>query len=163
MSDGPKTFLESGRLWPWFIALLLVATAGGQFVMVYAATHDPTFAVEPDYYKKAVAWDTTMVRERENLRLGWQAAGSMARTDAGAEVRIALTDSTGSPVAGAEVRVMAIHNLDGSHPVAIVLRESGPAYRGVLPDARRGLWELRLDVVRGTIHFTPSLRVDFPP
>lgn len=163
MNTVPKTLLESGRLWPWFIAALLVATAGGQFVMAYAATHDPTFAVEPDYYRKAVAWDTTMLRERENLRLGWQATGSMARSGAGATVRVALNDSNGSPVSGAVVRVLAIHNLDGSHPVAIVLRESGPAYTGDLPGAHRGLWELRVDVVRGTSHFTPSLRVDFSP
>ena len=163
MNGVPKTLLESGRLWPWFIAALLVATAGGQFVMAYAATHDPTFAVEPDYYRKAVAWDTTMLRERENLKLGWRAHGSMVRSGAGAEVRIAVTDSTGSPVAGADVRVVAIHNLDSGHRLAITLRESGLAYIGDLPGAHRGLWELRVDVVRGTGHFTPSLRVDFSP
>ena len=49
-----------GWWWPWFVVALLVATAGGQGIMLYAATHDPTFAIEPDYYQKAVAFDTTI-------------------------------------------------------------------------------------------------------
>ena len=50
--------MKKGWYWPWFIGVLLVATAGGQGVMLYAATHDSTFALEPDYYKRAVAFDT---------------------------------------------------------------------------------------------------------
>lgn len=163
MSNPPRTLLESGRLWPWFIAALLVATAAGQGVMLYAATHDPTFAVEPDYYTKAVAWDTTMLRERENIRLGWHADGSMSAAVSGAALRIAITDSAGAPVYGAQVRVTAIHNLDSRHPATIAMTESGAAYTGDLPGAHRGLWELRVDAVRGSSHFTPSLRVDFTP
>ena len=67
-----------GWWWPWFVVALLVATAGGQGIMLYAATHDPTFAIEPDYYQKAVAFDTTIQQERGNLALGWTATARAA-------------------------------------------------------------------------------------
>ena len=72
-----------GWWWPWFVVALLVATAGGQGIMLYAATHDPTFAIEPDYYQKAVAFDTTIQQERGNLALGWTATARAAATQYG--------------------------------------------------------------------------------
>jgi nitrogen fixation protein FixH len=161
-SRAPKG-RTAGWWWPWFIAALLVATAGGQAIMLYAATHDPTFAIEPDYYAKAVAYDTTIMRGRENIRLGWRASGAMTASDGGASVRIAVIDSAGLPVTGARISAVAIHNLDGSHPIPVPLTEAGGGYVGRIDHAHRGLWEIRLDAVRGADHFTPSLRVDFTP
>ena len=108
---------QSGWWWPWFVVALLVATAAGQGIMYYEATHDPTFAIEPDYYNKAVAYDSAMLRERETIALGWHPIGTMtAASPTDAAVRVVLTDSLGLPVVGARVRGSAIHNLDGSHP-----------------------------------------------
>jgi len=154
---------SAGWWWPWFIGALLVATAGGQGIMLYAATHDPTFAIEPDYYAKAVAFDTTILRDRENIQLGWRAAGTMTTSGSAAALRVTLTDSAGTPISGARVRAVAIHNLDGSHPLSVALAESGAAYSGLIPGAHRGLWEIRVDAVLGTSHFTPSIRVDYSP
>jgi len=154
----------AGWWWPWLIGALLVATAGGQAIMLYAATHDPTFAIEPDYYKKAVAWDTTMLHDRENARIGWRATGSMTTASgSNAAIRVVVTDSTGTPVTGAAVRALMIHNLDSAHPLTVELRESGSAYAAEVAHPRRGLWEIRLDAVRGSTHFTPSFRLDYTP
>ena len=164
-SDPATGRRQAGWWWPWFIVALLIATAAGQGIMYYEATHDPTFAIEPDYYSKAVAYDTAIVRARENVALGWRPVGVMtAASPSDAAVRVVLTDSLGLPVIGARVRGSAIHNLDGSHPVAVQFTDAGGgAYVATMAGARRGLWEFRLDAVRENSHFTPSLRVDYSP
>ena len=169
MTDDVRT-PRPGRLpgwwWPRVIVAIFVATACGQAILIYSATHDPTFAIEPDYYRKAVAWDTTMRREGESLALGWRAAAAMT-TDAahGAAVRVVVTDSAGAPVRGALVRGLAIHNLDSSHPVALAFADSGDAYVARIAPAElhRGLWELRIDADRAGSRFMQSLRVDYAP
>ncbi len=58
-----------------YIALVLgllgfsVATC---VVLIGYATHDPTFAVEKNYYQKAVAFDQIRAEEVASDRLGWK-------------------------------------------------------------------------------------------
>ncbi len=40
-------------------------------VVVYVATSDPSYAVEDDYYQKAVAWDEKRAQDRTERRSGW--------------------------------------------------------------------------------------------
>lgn len=155
---------RSGRLWPWFVVVLLVGTAGAQGVLLYAATHDRAFAIEPDYYTKAVAWDSAMSRARENVTLAWTARAELVRTATGdATLHITLRDSLGAPVRGAAVRVVALHNLEAARPTSASLteRDSG-AYVATLPSARPGLWELRIDAHSAGHRFTPVLRAELP-
>jgi nitrogen fixation protein FixH len=156
--------MKKGWYWPWLIIALLVATAAGQGVMLYAATHDATFSLEPDYYRKAVAWDTVMQQERANRALGWHASAVVGTSDAtGRDVAISLAGGDGRPVHGARVRVTAIHNLDGDHHIARTLVGGADGrYTGHLPLVHDGLWELRVSAMRGRDQFTTSLRVDAP-
>ena len=156
--------MKKGWYWPWLIVALLAATAAGQGVMLYAATHDPTMAIEPDYYRKAVNWDSQMAQDASNLALGWtaQARVGAVGTD-GADVVVRLADAAGAPVAGALVRVTAIHNLDGArHVEGTLVQGAAGSYAARLPLHRAGLWELRVDAVRGSERFTASLRVEAP-
>ena len=43
--------------WPLLLALVLVGQAGGVIAMVVVSGRDASFAIEPDYYEKALAWD----------------------------------------------------------------------------------------------------------
>lgn len=154
----------AGWWWPWFVVALLAATAGGQGVMLYAATHDPTFAIEPDYYQKAVDFDSTMQMERGNLALGWIATARGAASHDSIVVHVTLADRAGAPVAGARVAGVAIHNLDGgTHLPATFVELGGGAYEARIATPRRGLWELRLDATRAGERFTPTLRMDVAP
>ena len=159
---------QAGWIWPWLVGALLVCTAGGQAIMLYAATHDPTFAIEPDYYNRAVAWDTTMANDRATIALGWKASAAMSSavgpgSTIDATVHVAVVDRDGTPVRGARVRATAVHNLDGSHQTSVSFVADGDTYVATMVGARRGLWELRLDVTRDDAHFTPLLRLDYPP
>ena len=154
--------MKKGWYWPWFIGILLGATAGGQGVMLYAATHDSTFSLEPDYYKKAVAFDTVIKQERENIHLGWTARATIGPlVDGTRDVAIVLTDSSAQRITDAHVRVTAIHNLDGDLHVsqALIVRDDG-RFTARMPLRRAGLLELRVDAMRGHERFTPSVRVD---
>ncbi len=154
--------MKKGWYWPWIIIALLVATAAGQGVMLYAATHDSTFSLEPDYYKKAVAFDTVMAQERENATLGWTASATIGANLQGTrEVTLTLTDAAGARITDAHVRVTAIHNLEGDRHVTqgLTVRDDG-RFTARLPIPRAGMWELRIDAMRGRERYTNSLRVD---
>lgn len=154
----------AGWWWPWLIVSLLVATAAGQAIIWYQATHDPTFAIEPDYYNKAVAWDSAMARQRENIALGWTATAEAASGAGNAMTLVVrLRDRDGNPLPGARVQAVAVSNLDASHPVSLALAESDGAYRGAVAAAQPGIWEIRLDARARGARFTPALRVEHAP
>jgi nitrogen fixation protein FixH len=152
----------TGRFWPWFIGALLLATAAAQGVMLYAATHDPTFSVEPDYYAKAIAWDSTMASERESSRLGWHAEADIASTVGGdGKVSVTLADSAGAPVAGATVAVVLVSNLDAEHPRHVSLAAAGAGrYEGAVSGLRRGIVDVRVAATAGPSRFQAVIRKD---
>ena len=63
---------------------LLVAWAGANIAFVVITSRDASFAVEPNYYAKALAWDQTMAQQARNEALGWsvsaQSSGRTGRT-----------------------------------------------------------------------------------
>jgi hypothetical protein len=154
--------MNKGWYWPWIVIALLVATAAGQGVILYAATHDRAMAIEPDYYRKAVAWDAQMALDSAGRRLGWTAAAAIGAVDeSGADVTVRLADSAGAPLPRARLRVTAIHNLDGArHVEGTLVERADGSYAARLPLHRAGLWEVRVDALRGRDHFTTSLRTD---
>ena len=149
---------SAARFWISFIVILLTGTAAAQGIMLYDATHDPTFSIVPDYYQKAVAWDTTMARDRANEALGWHAAVAI---DADGTVHVALTDRGGLPLAGVALTGVARHNLDGDHLTPLAFADAGPgAFVAPLASARRGAWEVQVTAVRGDDRFVTSVRAE---
>jgi nitrogen fixation protein FixH len=148
--------------------LLLGATLVGWAVMVSLALNDPSFAVEPDYYQKALAWEAHQAQERENERLGWQAraqAKAVPGWPGQRELTVELTDRTGR-LSGASVSLAAFHNARASTIIESALTEKAEgAYSARLPMRLPGEWELRLTAIRGDERFTQVLRatVDAAP
>ena len=54
--------MKRGWGWPVFLVGLLVAGVGVNLVLLVAATGDPSFAVERDYYRKGMEWDRTLAQ-----------------------------------------------------------------------------------------------------
>ncbi len=151
------------KIWPALIIGVLATGAGGTIVMARIAAADPHAAIEPDYYKKAVAWDSTMAQERRNAALAWQLAPALPALGGNARSPLALTvtDAAGQPVAGAVVHVEAMAVAHADTTVAATLVEDQPGhYVAPVPIRRAGLWELRVKVVRGADAFTADLRLD---
>lgn len=159
-----------GLAWPIGLAVILAISVGANMFVFHLASDDPSFAVEPDYYRKAVQWDDELAQRRRNAELGWRAAATLAAAREGAaggdatELRVRLTDSAGAPLDGAAVSVEALA-IDRASQVATftLAAASDPAggvYSAMLPAARAGRWELRLVATRGGERFTAVERLE---
>jgi nitrogen fixation protein FixH len=153
--------IAEARRWPIIIVAVLVAQMGFGIWMARVAGGDPHYAVEPDYYARAVNWDSTMAQSRRDRALGWNAAATLIRTSAhGAALQIALVDSLGVALQVDSVHVEALAVAHASAIHRLTLTPDGPAYGATIGDAGTGLWELRLRAVRGPDVFTAKLRTE---
>lgn len=154
--------MKRGAWWPIGVAAILATTVGVNVWVAVIAGSDPSFSVEPNYYAKAIAWDSTMAQERENQRLGWRIEPRLGEISAARDARldVVLLDSTGAPIRDATVRVAAFFNARASHIVDATLQPNATDYTTQLPMTHAGDWELRFDVRRGKEHFTNTTRIE---
>lgn len=154
--------MKRGSLWPIGIALVLGLTVAANAALYYVAGDDPSFAVEPDYYAKAIAWDSTMAQTRRNQALGWHLDPALAAfsPENGARLSVTLTDAQGKPISGAVVKVAALFNARAGTVFESTLAPTDGGYATRLAVTHRGQWELRFDVTRGTDRFTSTSRLD---
>ena len=155
-----------GRLWPVALVAVLALTVCANVAMWIVAADPNGSTVEPDYYRKALAWDRAQAQGAANRALGWQASarfGKGAGTASPSALEVTLVDAAGRPLEDARVGVIAIHNALAATPVALTLARASPgvyAGRAVFP--REGQWELRLTVRREQETFTAELHADAP-
>ena len=155
--------MKRGLGWPIGISLVLAITVGANLLLLRIATEPNAYATEPDYYRKAVAWDSTAAAERASAATGWTCDAAFVPHGRTVELTVRLADASGAPVDGAALHVTAIHNLAAATPSELAgLPRGGGAYVANLPVARAGLWELRVAAVRGSAHFTADLRREAP-
>jgi nitrogen fixation protein FixH len=149
--------------WPIGIALLLTVFVTVNLMMMRVAGADPSFAVEPDYYRKAVEFDSTMAIDRRSAALGWTATSAITRGPDGSTLTVTLVDGAGQPVRGASVAgsVRFVARANDVHEVS--LREPAPGRYSAPVDARHaGQWEVRIDAKRGASRFVASMRAEAP-
>jgi hypothetical protein len=148
--------MKAAALWPLALAAVLGITVVANVVLLLKAGADGT-AVEPDYYRKAVAWDSVMAQARHNARLAWHVGGRLERDGA---LAIDLVDAGGEPLAGALVRVegFAVAHAGGPAHADLAPAAQPGRYAGRLPAPRPGLHEVRVSVSRDGERFTAALR-----
>lgn len=154
--------MKRGLGWPIAVTVILGATVAVNVWVAVIANDDPSFAVEHDYYRKAVEWDSTMAQARENARLGWRIEprlGPIGRKD-GSALSVTLTDGSGAPIRDAKIDVTAFFNARADSVLRAELRDSGSSYDTRLPIRHAGAWELRFEVRRGRDRFTNTARID---
>jgi nitrogen fixation protein FixH len=158
--------MQKGWYWPFLLGGLLAAGVGANLYFLARAVSDPSFAVEPDYYEKAVAWDAHQTQARNNVELGWSVVLEVAPADIAtgrARVIAKLTGRDGRPVAGASVELEAFHNARAADRLSATLVETaGHDYAADLPVVRPGLWEFRIAARRASETFTAVLDQDAP-
>jgi nitrogen fixation protein FixH len=158
--------MKPGMAWPIGITTILATTIAANLWVMRIANNDPAFAIEPDYYRKAVQFDSTMADARRTLALGWGVSAALGAIDDGAHATLTVTlrDSTAAPLRGAHVSAMARFNARANDSVSVVLRETSPGtYHGALLVAHAGEWEVRIDATRGAAHYTHVARVTATP
>ena len=155
--------MKRGAWWPIAMTAVLATTVAANVWVAIIASDDPSFAIEPDYYKKAVAWDSTLAQARQNATLRWLLVPTLGPIAAAGGMRLSatLTDSAGAPISGAVVRVAAMPVARADQVHEATLTASGAGEYGAQLDARvPGQWELRFDVRAGPTHFTNVARVE---
>ena len=148
--------IKPGVLWPAVIAGALTLHVVGSLAMVYFATSNESFAVEPDYYQKALAWDDKRAQDRHNVELGWKLEFTVEPAAPGHDPKISvdLVDADGSPLNHAQVSLTAFFNARADDRLTADLMAVDEHYETNLPMRRDGLWEFRFTVTRGEELFT---------
>ncbi|MEO7360637.1 MAG: FixH family protein [Gemmatimonadaceae bacterium] len=161
--------MKPGMGWPIGIACILATTVIGNLVVMRIANDDPSFAIESNYYQKAVAFDSTMDLERKSEKLGWTANAAFESDVAATRVLITLRDAQQQPVTGATVAVDAVFNARANDVVHADLRETEPGvYAAPMAVTFAGEWELRVNARHvnehgDTSHYASSTRVTATP
>jgi nitrogen fixation protein FixH len=157
--------MNARHAWPIAVVAVLAITVAANVAVFWVAGDPDAAAVEPDYYAKALRWDSTLVAREASDGLGWRADVALARTDGGdggAAVIVRLRDAAGAPLEDAAVRVEAIHNRHAAHPVRMTLAPAPllgrGAYAARAPLDARGMWEIRLAARRGADVFVDDVR-----
>jgi hypothetical protein len=150
------------RFWALLPALLLGCMLLGLGTLAHIAIDDPHFALEPNYYDKAVHWDRARAEQSASRALGLHVALSQPNgiaADGSAELELRVQNPSGDAFASATVELEAFPNAFASRVQRITLREVGPGlYRGKLERAVPGVWELRIAVTRGADRYQEVLR-----
>jgi nitrogen fixation protein FixH len=155
--------VKPAALWPLAVIGVLAVTVGANVWLIQVAREPNGAVIEPDYYRRAVAWDSLAARQGRSDALGWRADAALSAAGGGMHVRATLVDSLGAPIAGCAVAVVAVHNLAAATPVRVTLAETAPGvYEADAALGRPGMWELRLTATRGADVFLASLRRDAP-
>ncbi len=140
-------------LWPGGIIALLCLHTVGMLVVVFIATRDPSFSVEPNSYRKAVAWDSSRARSQASDQLGWTASIKAQRdVDPLGRRRVTceLKDKQGLPVVAATVRLEVFHHARAADRQQVTLTpEDHGVYSALVPMKRTGTWEIRVSAQRG--------------
>jgi len=144
--------------WPAVIIGALALHVVVSLVTVWVATSNPSYAVEENYYQKAIHWDDKRAQDGRNIALGWKIAFDVVRSETAgqpATLELRLTDRSENPLPAAGVAVEAFHNTRAGE----ILRArmvTGHDGRCSAPLAvhRTGVWEFRFVVERGADRFT---------
>ncbi|MFG0275425.1 MAG: FixH family protein [Phycisphaerales bacterium] len=158
---------RQGAFW---IGLVLALFGAHMFVaaaLMYFAHSDPAFAVVPDYYDKALAWDETKRQEAASDALGWRIL-LVAGPDSGPvqerDLTLTLVDEAGETIDDASVTVEAFHVARSRDVASLEFARTGPGLyttRARLP--KYGIWEFRIDALRGDSRFVRAVRVELRP
>jgi nitrogen fixation protein FixH len=164
MTTPERSLFRRGAVWAWVPALLLGSMLLGLGVLAYLAIDDPHFALEANYYDKAVHWDRTQREARDSAALGLQLMipkALVVAADGTVEVELRVNDRQQVPLSGAVVELEAFANAYASQIERVPLREASPGvYRGRFKARARGLWELRFEIATPSSRFRQSLRRD---
>ena len=153
--------MKGDKRWPIGITVTLTVFVIANLLLMRIAGADPSFAVEPDYYRKAVTFDSTMDAERASVALGWTASSVLSPNDAGAMLTVTLVDGHGAPVSDATVTISARFVARANDVLTASLNEVAPGrYSATIGARHAGQWEIRVNATRNTEHFFASTRAE---
>lgn len=154
-TDEPKQFSP----WPFIVVGLLVANAALAFFALYMSRSDGGAQVIPDYYSRAVAWDSVAASQRATSSSGLTLRVTEAhRADS---IVFVVTDASGMPVADVSgtVTIRRPHLTEAigqfevnGNPFSVAARFPGA-----------GLFDAAADLTVSGVEFEPQIRFERRP
>lgn len=150
-------------IWPWLVVSLL---SGHTLLIVTAVTlavRDPSFAVVPDYYDKAVDYDHYKADLQASAELGWTLTikpGSIVDEHGQRLVTADVLDRDGQPLAGLDVQLSVIFLGGGQPQRSAVLQPTGQGYMAAIEMPHSGAYSYDLSAKREAQHFVQSGEID---
>lgn len=154
---------RAGRRWIAFIACLFLAQVAAVVLMIWIATSDRSFALEPDYYQKAVQWDALSQMQRDSDRLGWNLELLLEPRDerGNRPTILRILDADQQPVNDAAVQAEWFHHARARDRRTTAFEPVGDGlYRAALRYERSGLYEFRVHAIRGEQNFLRTVQRD---
>ncbi len=145
-----NTARPAGRTWVWPTAVvgILLGSIVICAVTVVLALSDSNFAVEDDYYGRALAWDESRESEARVESLRWTIGVTLTGREPPLDRRRLLVEirgDDGAPVEVAGLRANLFHRARSEDRHEIVLAPVGDArYSATVIGGMPGLWRLRL-------------------
>lgn len=134
--------------WAWIAVALLVTHTSAMIAAVVIAVEDPSFTTVPDYYQRAVDWDSTQARRAASGALGWES--TVTASALGDRLVVVLTDREGRSVTGAVGAVSAYHHAATKEIRTVPFEERGDGvYFATLDVGRVGAWQVTVEAERG--------------
>jgi nitrogen fixation protein FixH len=140
------------QIWPWALALVLVAFGLVQATLIVLASWGFEGPDDPNYYRHGLEYSSEVQRARRQEQLGWRLdtnLPSTLRADAAFLLEVRLRDREGRGLEGAHLTVKlgrpATRRQDQETPLEAV---GGGLYRGQIRPGP-GTWDLTLVARRG--------------
>ncbi|TWT51239.1 FixH [Rubripirellula amarantea] len=131
--------------WGGVVVGFLTFTLCLGFAAITLATQDPSVAIVPDYYQKALDWDKTEKLRRDSEALGWVVQASVGSDGT---LHIDLRNADGLPIKLRSGTVEIFRHARANH---VVTRNVTASSSGTISIAdvvtHNGLWTFRLDLL----------------
>lgn len=149
---------------------VVLGLLGGHMVFIFTAiaigTGDPSFAVVPDYYQKAVDYDEKKALLAQSEKLGWSvdvSASDSADATGQRELIVQIRDAQGKPVGDRVVSIEGYHRARAGEPVSMQCVEVLPGqYVGKARMSREGFWQFTIDARGDGARFVGEIQQFLP-
>ncbi len=130
------------QFWPWVLLLLPATAVVAGLATVWIAVQAPDAGVVDDYYRKGLAINQDLARERRAAELGLRARLAPVDGDGGIELRLQARERLTQPA----LRLRLVHPTVAARDRELVLaRVADGVYRGRIDPWPPGRWLLRLE------------------
>lgn len=147
------------QFWPWFLIALPATAVIASIATVIIAMKNPDGLVVDDYYKKGLAINQTLARDRHARFLGLRAEGGIGP---GGQVELVLQGK--QPLAAQHLRLSLLHptRANQDQVIGLKLSETSPArfYGAFESVPGAGNWHVLLEPESG--HWRLTGRMEWP-
>jgi nitrogen fixation protein FixH len=156
--------MDAGTRWKAGVIGSLTGVVALYVVLIRVAADPAALAHDERYYQHAINYDAEQAMSARAERLGWQVVVSASPSASAAPGRFVarVTDRAGTPLAGATVRMTAFHLAHANDVSSLHAVADGDSYAATVEGLRPGLWDVEVEVYRGTDHLRLTQRVDVP-